>query len=210
MKPQASWNYQIGSSYQTGPLTVSADAYYIYFGNLLKHESINGNTIFTNGGGAIYQGIEAEATYIVGWVASVFANASLNSAKFTSSGTNPGSNVSDSPKDTASLGVLYDKNAIQASLLGRFIGTRYGDATDAGGVNNIGLDPYFTMDASLGYTFGGEGEIVPAPTTVRLQVVNLTDNTKIYSNNGTGADGVTPTFYTIPGRSFFASLSAKF
>lgn len=209
LAPQSTWNYQFGTSYQNGPISVSADAYYINWQNFVKHTSVNGQTIFTNGGGAHIQGLEAEATYVVGWGASIYANATVNSAKFTSNAGNAQSAISDSPKETAALGILYDHSGLTGSLLGKFVGSRYGDAADAGGTNNIGLDPYFTMDMALGYTFGDEGGLIPV-TTANVQITNLTDSTKIYSVPGTAGDGSTPLFWTIPGRAVFASLSTKF
>ena len=123
LSPQQSWNYQLGSSWQTKALSLSADVYYIDFKNLIGFQTIAGNTVFSNQGGVTRKGIEAEATGYLGMGVSLYANGSLNSAKNKQTGLW----VQDAPDATATAGVIYNLQGWYASLLDKWVGKTYRD-----------------------------------------------------------------------------------
>ena len=197
--PETTWNYQAGTSFQRDNLLLSADVYYISFNNFIKLTHVGGNTIPVNLGGVTYKGVEGEATYMLGDGFSVYANGTLNSAK-----QNGGGWISFAPETTWTLGGVYSKDGIYASLLGKYIGARIGD----------GMDPFLTLDASLGYNLANLTDAVK-DTWIQVKINNITDVTKIIANPGTTiGDPNDPTtsenlYWTEPGRSVFVSLSVK-
>ena len=206
LSPQQSWNYQIGTSWQTQPLSLSADVYYINFSNLIGSTTTGGNVVYFNQGGVIYKGIEAEATAYLGMGLSAYANGSLNSAKDKGSDVqNPGQWIANAPKSTAALGIIYNHAEWYASLLDKYVGSRYGDVGQA-----IPLSAYSSLDGALGYTVGDNGPSWFRKASLKLAFNNLVDSHKIYALAGYTAAAGTPLYWTIPGRSVFATVSVPF
>ena len=200
VSPQQSWNYQLGTSWQTRALSLSADVYYIDFGNLIGSQTIGGNTVFFNQGGVTYKGVEAEATGYLGMGFSVYANGSINSAK----NKQTGQWVPDAPDATFTAGAIYNLQGWYASLLDKWVGKSYGDT---GQTQPIGS--FSTLDGAIGYTVPAGAAWLPK-ANVRLSFNNLLDSRKIIALAGyTAADG-TPLYWTMPERSVFVTLSVPF
>ncbi len=162
---------------------------------------MGGNTTYFNQGGVIYKGLEAEATYYIGEGFSVYANGSVNSAKDKQTGLW----VQDAPSATAAAGFIYNQDGWYGSVLDKWVGSRYGNSGQT-----AGLSPYNTLDLAVGYTttetlFGW----LP-PSSIKVELNNVTDNTKIYGLAGATVANGTPLYWTIPGRSVFASYSVTF
>ena len=201
--PQESWNYQIGTSYQTKRLSLSADVYYIDFSNQVGNTP-GANSVAYNLGGVRYSGLESEGTVYVGDGFSLYGNGSLNNARHKQKGSGANNHVPNAPVATAAAGVIYNKSNWTGSLIEKWVGSRYGD--DNG---TQGLDPYATLDMSVGYTFA-DGPTWAKKATVKLDLNNLYDSTKIYALAGYTVGAGTPLYWTIPGRSVFASVSLPF
>ncbi len=198
--PEATTNEQIGTAWNTDGLTLSLDAYHIDFSNKIESRKIGTQTLFYNAGGAIYKGIEGEATVAVGGGFSLYGNASLNSAREKASGQW----LPNAPDRTAALGVLFDRGPWSASLLDKYVGVRYGDS---GQTQRLG--GYATTDLAASYVFEHPLHAV-RDATVSVKVGNLANNKHINALAGyTGQDG-TPLYWTIPERSFELDLSAHF
>lgn len=216
IKPEETWNYQAGSAFKRGRWVLGADAYYIDFSNFISSITIGGQTNYINGGGAIYSGAELEAQYVLDHGFSLYGNATYNSAKYK------GASVwlAETPESTAAFGVLYDnRRGPYASLIGKYIGSRYGLDVPLNGssahANQFGLDGYVTADLAFGWRFNN---LVPGLRnfTASVKVSNLFDNTTINDYAGQQAASSTafplgqPLFWTMPGRSAFVNLSASF
>lgn len=199
--PDRTWNYQIGTQIQLDNLAASADAYYIDHNNFIHCVAVGANLKCTNLGGVTYEGLEGDVTYKIGYGVSLYANGSLNSAK--QKGT--GAWLPNAPQSTFAVGGIYDNYGFYGSIIGKFVGPRIGD----------GLPPVFTADAALGYDLSELTGL--RNTSVRLEINNITDETKIINIAGAtvgnpaigNADSV-PLFWTQPGRSFFATLTTTF
>jgi len=201
LSPQQSWNYQLGTSWQTKAVSLSADVYYIDFKNLIGSETIDNNTIFFNQGGVTYKGFEAEATVYMGMGFSLYANGSVNSAKNKQTGLW----AQDAPDGTATFGAIYNLQGWYGSLLDKWVGKSYGDSAQA-----VPIGEFSTLDGALGYT-------VPANSgwfsraSLKLAFNNLLDSHKIIGLAGNTNDAAgTPLYWTLPGRSVFANLSVPF
>jgi iron complex outermembrane recepter protein len=207
VKPQGTTNIQAGTTWVGQGLTVSADVYQINFSNEIASHTINNQKEFYNLGAVKYKGAELEGTYVVGFGVSVYGNASYISARQNADQTW----VPNTPNRTAALGLLYNQGPMQASVIEKYVGVRYGDSG-----NYYRLGGYGTADAAVNYDFGPFGSALKnLKAGVTLQ--NLTDRKSIYFLNGYssststafGANGV-PLLFTLPGRSVQVNLSASF
>jgi iron complex outermembrane recepter protein len=199
LQPEATTNIQLGTTWVGSGLTISADVYQINFSNLLQKSSLGANSFYYNLGGVKYKGAEAEATYIVGAGFSLYGNASSNSAHLTADNTW----VPETPSRTAALGVLYNQNVWQASLIDKYVGTRFGDSGNA-----YRLSAYSTADAAINYVVGPLGSALKNGK-IGVTVQNIADHRSIYFQNGY-SNANNPLFFTLPGRSFQVNLSASF
>jgi iron complex outermembrane receptor protein len=203
LKPEATTNVQVGTTWVTQAFNISLDAYTINFSNEIEPftQIFNGEAVkqFQNLGAVKYKGIEAEGTYVIGFGLSVYANATVNSARQQSDQTW----VPETPNRTAALGFIYNQGPIQASIIDKYVGVRFGDVEDA-----YRLGGYATTDAAVNYLFlNSWGAFKHAKIGVTMQ--NLTDHRSIYFLNGYSAANA-PMFFTVPGRSAQLNLSASF
>ena len=198
--PQKSWNYQLGTAIQLSDLTASADVYDIDFSNFIGSHVVGGQTVYFNQGGVTYKGIEAELTYAIGSGFSLYANGSLNSAKDHQTHQW----IANAPETTGALGAIYNQDGLYASLMGKWVGSRFGDVGQT-----QGLSPFFTLDASVAYDLSHFADVLNA-TSVKVQVNNLTDVTKIINLAGYTVQDGTPLYWTQPARSVFFSISKSF
>jgi iron complex outermembrane receptor protein len=197
MKPEQSWNYQVGSSYQSHRIAVSGDAYYINFMNFIDHYNSGPNKIYYNAGSMSFKGLEADVTYYLGYGLSAYANGGYNLAQVRSTG----STRANTPKETASIGLIYNKNGIYGSIINKYVGARWASADE-----QDGLDPYNETDLALGYTVP-KSVTTFAPIKAKLKLNNLFNYTgavQLVGATGNGQNG----YWFNPGRSVFFSLSA--
>jgi len=192
--PQQTNNYQIGTSYQTRGISLSGDLYYIDFANMVASRNIGVNTIYFNQGAVDYYGIEAEGTVALGRGVSLYANGSGNVARNRATGQP----IANAPEATWALGALYNSDQFSASLINKWVGSRYGDV----GLKQ-GLAPFNQLDAALSYTLQRPG--LP-PANLKLQVNNITDSRKIIQFDLHAGSRQTPIYYMQPGRSAFVQL----
>ena len=206
LSPQSTWNYQVGTAYQTNRFTLAADAYYIDFQNRIGSRALSaGDSAFFNSGGANYRGLEFEGTMNLAYGASAYANYTLNSADLT----NHGGPLSVTPRYTAAAGVLYqrsgvfrDNDLVHGSIIGKFIGPQYLQDSPAA----YPIRHYAFADLAAGY-------VLPIwnarKLDFRVNVDNISNDRSLIGLAGVAGDGATPLFWTDPGRSVFVSVSAS-
>lgn len=198
--PEQTDNYQIGTTYKTNRLTVSADLYYINFRNAVTSRTVGDNTVFTNAGGAVYKGFESEATFSVGEGFSLYANLTFNSAKQKSTGDW----MPNAPQQTAAAGVLYERGPLTGSLITKFVGHQFGDTGDTQPIGGFTVTNF-----SAAYTIRNLAPWLH-DTRIGFQIENLFNRTSIDTLAGYTAADNTPLYWTIPGRTFIGTLSTDF
>jgi iron complex outermembrane receptor protein len=234
LNPELTWNYQIGTVIHGPHWSFSADAYYIDFSNFLSPQTtiVDGTaeSSFVNAGGAIYKGLEFEGQYVLARGLSLYGNATLNSAKYKDTGAT----LAEAPKWTAATGVLYeDKHGPFGSLIGKWVGPRYGNdngnvAMDAGFLNgNVAIaagtidDPtsYIGTTFSADLAFGWHLDRAYGPLhqlTASIKVGNLFNSHALTDYAGTqsavqpGQKAAYNLYLRQPGRSVFLNLEAHF
>jgi iron complex outermembrane receptor protein len=215
INPEQTWNYQIGTSWQSQRLTLGLDAYYIDFSNYTASSQIatpTGNaTTYVNSGGAIYDGIEAEATYHVGSGFSLYGNFSINNAKYK----NTNVLVAQTPSWVSAAGVIFnDSKGWYSSLMSKYYGPQYGidNTVDANNNpvfgNQYWIGSFYTADFATSYTvkkpFTGAKEM-----TTSLKISNLFNNKAIDGFSGTQSVSGLPLYWTDPARCISLTISAK-
>jgi iron complex outermembrane receptor protein len=198
--PEQTDNYQIGTTYKTDRLTVSADLYYINFRNAVTSRTVGNNVIFTNAGGEVYKGFETEGTFSLGYGVSLYGNLTFNSAKQKSTGDW----MPNAPQQTAAAGVLYERGPLAGSLFMKFVGHQFGDTGDTQPIGGFAVTNF-----SAAYTFKN---LAPWLHNTRLgfQIDNLFNRTSIDALAGYTAADSTPLYWTIPGRAFIGTFSTDF
>ncbi|HKT53434.1 MAG TPA: TonB-dependent receptor [Caulobacteraceae bacterium] len=182
LKPSTTVNYQAGTVYTHGDITIDADVYDIQAQNLEVPCVIPGTppqSGFCNAGGVRYDGVEGEGAYTFPFGLTLFANGSIN---------NNDSHLANAPKWTDAVGAIYAHGPWQGSLtfkqVGQFISS-----------DGPRFPGYNTVDASASYDFGR--------FAVKVQAFNLADTR--------ATTGLSSGFYTFEaGRQVELTLIAKF
>ncbi len=201
LAPSKTMNYQIGSVFKSRKLTASADVYYITDSNVQNlGATAAGLPTLSQVGAVHYQGIEGEATYNLGSGFNAYGNYSFNG--YTSAASSP---IYNAPSNTAALGMLYQHNRANASLLAKEIGPRWG-GTDITG-NNTHYGSYTTANFAAGYLLGDLGWAKTAK--IEFQLDDIFNRTDIISFAGNTSGG-NALFWTLPGRTVSVNLSAGF
>ncbi|MDE2081209.1 MAG: TonB-dependent receptor [Burkholderiales bacterium] len=205
--PESTTNYQVGTTWKSQALTLSADLYAIDFSNQVAARTVAGVKQFYNLGGTRYRGAEIEAAYYLGAGFSAYANAAYNQARQTDLGLQ----LAGVPKTTAALGLVYNDGPWYAAAVTKIVGARYGDiSTDASGqpVGIYDFSRYSVTNLSANYTLPG-GALLPAGSKIGVQVNNLFDKKDLYALAAYTANNV-PLFFTIPGRGVMLNFSLRF
>lgn len=200
VQPQTTWNYQLGTAYQSKAFTLAGDVYYINFNNMIASQTVGGVTSYFNSGDAIYQGVELEGTVHVGNGFSLFANGSLNSAKIVTTGQW----VAQAPNATAAAGLIYEEGSWYASFTDKWVGQRFGDVGE-----KQPLSPFNQLDMAVTYKVKNPLPNLAA-VTAKFGIDNLLNSHAIVDFAGYSGGSSTPLFYTQVGRNIYSSLSVQF
>ena len=201
LSPQTTVNYQVGAAYKSDRFALAGDLYYIDFNNRIATQSVAGINVYTNGGGAIYKGVEVEGTAKLRQNLFLYANGSLNDADYTARHVA----LADSPRSTGAIGPLFQNEDTFGSVLAKYIGPQWGLDVN----NNVLQDQFFlkgyaTVDLAAGHSFA---ILNRRRIDARVNVSNLFDNHSLINVTSTNAQGLA-LYYTDPGRSIFFTVSA--
>jgi iron complex outermembrane recepter protein len=206
--PQKSTNYQLGIVGESTALTWDVDLYKIDFTNKYVSNGLGGTAAaYVNVGGAVYKGIEGQATWLVGNGFALYANGSRNKA----TANDTGKTISGSPDMTAALGLLYNDGPWAGSLIGKRTGAVYQadfDAKAPAAYDAYRTGAYTNTDLSIAYRFANPGMRLRT-LKLQLNVFNLFDKQDVTSiSPGKTVVGDQYTFQAP--RSFQVSLRADF
>lgn len=199
LEPSQSTNYQMGTTWNSEKLTLSADIYYIDFSNQNTPTPCGIYTCYNNTGGVKYSGIEGEGTYAVGGGVSLYGNYAINNYSVSTAGTV----LQNIPKGTAALGVIYNHGPAYASLMAKEVGQYY-SGVDVN-KNAIPFSSYTTVNFASSYVLD-KSSFLGRNARVGFQVDNLMNKNQIYASFSNDANG-NPMFYAMPTRTVMVSLS---
>ena len=217
VEPERSTNYQAGFVYHGQRLSVDADVYSIDFKNKFASfvSSTPGvGTVFTNIGGALYQGAEGQITYAFADGIAIFGNASANRAIAKDSRKQ----VANAPVMTAAAGIIVKRGPLRFSLIDKLTGAQYETNADLTGdptfarYNAYRIRPYNTAILAASYEVG--------PFRVGVEVTDLFDAKR---TTNIGPSSKTPLaaigqplttnldqYYYQPGRAITGDVTFKF
>jgi iron complex outermembrane receptor protein len=207
VEPERSSNYQFGIVYHGDRLSVDADVYSIDFKN--KFSSFTSptpgvGTVFTNIGGALYQGVEGQVTYAITDHIAVFANGSLNRAISKTTRRQ----VANAPKGTAAGGIIVKQGPVRFSLIDKYTGVQW--AVD-GEDNNYRIRGYNTAILAASYELGPVRlgfEVTDLFNSRR--VTNITPGKTATSDIGKVVATNLDQYYYQPGRAVSADVTFTF
>lgn len=213
--PQQTVNYQVGTVYKKNRLNADFDFYWIDYRNF-PHSSLDLTTGQTNvvmAKGAYFSGWETEATFYLGAGVSLYANGSINNAKFKKSKLD----VNLVPKNTGALGVQYDHSGFFASLMAKYTGAQKIFFSRAPLIFNPddrnSVTAQYTSggnamtNLSLGYAKKFSGSFIKS-VKFKLEVNNILDR-KVQVIDNVNAAG-TLLYSVLPNRNYFFSISGEF
>ncbi|HVY33516.1 MAG TPA: TonB-dependent receptor [Caulobacteraceae bacterium] len=191
--PQESTNYQFGMVYSAGKLSVDADVYYIDFKHKIQSQTIsdptsplNGQTISTNNGNAVFSGFEVQGTYVLPYGFSAFANYGRINAVAKDDKVLPlnnGQQIPGAPRWTAAAGLRSEWHDVGVPA-GRLVLNVTGKWTGPYTVNpaTATLGPGGTIDGYADFNFSGTYSW--KNYSLQGQVLNLANSTGITGVSG--------------------------
>jgi len=179
-EPQLSTNYQLGVVGKNSDFTWDVDFYRTEFKNKYVSNGLGGTAAaYVNIGGATYQGVEAQATYMVSDGLALYANGSVN--RTTANDT--GKQISNAPSMTAALGAIYNRGPWGGSLIFKRTGAVYQQDFDAAKPANFDYyrtRAYDNLDFGASYTFTGLGAFFKA-LKLQANIFNLLNQQHVTS-----------------------------
>jgi len=201
--PTASTNYQAGVNWSNSVLNGGAAIYRITTTNLASGVACPAGVTgacYNVTPGATFSGLELEGSTKVGHGLSLYGNYAVNN--YT---TSDASVLQNTPKNNAALGIFYHQGNWTASLLDKFVSSRFSN-TDASG-NNIRLSGYSLANANLDYKF--DGGLMPKNAKVSFKINNLFNKQGDLASINSDSSG-DPLYFVIPTRSYQVGFSLPF
>jgi iron complex outermembrane receptor protein len=197
LSPEKSRSWEVGGEHSFPTDTRIKGTYFnTQVSNLIySYTGTDGNTYKTNAGGSHIHGIEAEIHQPVFGKVEVFANETLQSSLITENAAVPtsvGHMNTYTPKLMQNIGIAGDYQEYFGSFVVQHVSKTYATANSADYVTGVmgAADPYTIANAKIGWRFSEN-------LTASLAVSNIFDET-YYE------------YYRMPGRTYFATLSAHF
>jgi iron complex outermembrane receptor protein len=211
VKAEKLHDFEAGLERQFGPVSFTANLYYMYYVNqLVLNGELNnvGAFIRTNSGKSFRSGIELGALAKLSKQWELTGNVSFSNNRNLDFKVENESGVQDlgntqisfSPDVIASLGIRFnpDKN-FQFALTNQYVGKQYLDNSED---QNLQLKDYFLTDFNTQYQF----KIKNNDIALKLLVNNIFN--KKYVNNGAVYDG-SPYYFSQAGTNFMFGISWK-
>jgi len=215
VKPQESMNYQVGTVYKKDRLNADFDFYQIDYKNYphLVADPVTGlATEYAIAKGANLNGVETQVTYFLGAGTSLYANGSINNAKYKTSKLK----LDMAPSSTAAIGIMYDKNGFFSSLIGKYTGDQriyYSSLTtgfnpdNAASVTSVGKSGgYCIADFAIGYGRKLSTKFIKN-IKFKFEVNNVLDRKVQVVDSFVGN---VVAYDPLPTRNYFFSASAEF
>ncbi len=197
LKPEKTTSWEIGVQHRfpTGT-TIRATYYENYLKDLIYRSDVSPTlSVMRNAGKAEVKGIELEIRQRVLTGLTAFANFTYNDAKITKNTAIPeteGKRMTYTPQKMFNIGLEGEKGPWSGSVIGSYVGDVYLNDKNLDTVNNVygSYDPYFVLDAKLGYQ-------IKKWLSASFAVNNILDR-KYYQ------------YYIMPGRKMYGEIKLQF
>ncbi|PZP22739.1 TonB-dependent receptor family protein [Pseudomonas kuykendallii] len=226
LKPELSWNNELGWRYATDDMSLSATLFYLKFKNrqVSSRDEVTGDYEMLNVGEVENRGVEFEFSGLLPHDFNYYASYTYTEAEQQDDTLyygvyvpTKGKQVAGVPKNMFNLSLGYDDGRFYGNVVGKYVDNQYGDLT-----NDQSIPHYTVVDLNVGYRLPVNKEYVKS-ATVRLSVNNLfnreylsgvrtvTFNSVRYNGEGSAFAGAQTPYYTIGEEQTVAvSLEASF
>lgn len=233
--PSYAKSYQGGTVVKLKRMTLSADAFYVRFGNAYTaNPDPNGLTEFQSSGDTATKGFEADTNIAVVRGLNIYLNGTAGVARYISPTIAQGSLhlinpnyqllVANTPANTETWGLTYQRYGFDLGFFTKRIGPMWNDNkgsvlenfTDAPPTTKtvsitknqvIPIDPFSVANLYLNYTVKSQSRF--NNTKLRLSVNNLLDARNITSVTGSSGTGVAAGVFTPTGGDTLGLLAGR-
>jgi len=211
LKPEMSWNQELGWRYATDKMALSATLFYLQFKNRqVSSRNESGDYEMLNVGEVENRGIELEWSGLLPYNFNYYTSYTYTEAEQQNDTLyygvyipTKGKQVAGVPKNMFNLSLGYDDGRFYSSIVGKYVDKQYGDLT-----NDESIPSYAIADFNMGYRLPVNKNYLKS-AAVRLTVSNLFDreylngvrtvvfNATRYNGAGTSYAGAQTPYYTI-------------
>lgn len=204
LQPMTTTNYQVGTVWHGGRLSIDADAYVINVNNKLGNCT---GTIATgcdssltiNIGQVRYKGVEGQLSMELAKGLNVIANASYNYARSVTTGQQ----IAKAPFATAALGLFYRHDGTRVSFSQKFTGSQFASEYSGSGPRNYRIESYGVGEFAISQEIGERFRIGATVSNVfNSRAITAIATGKTY--------GVDDQFSFLAPRSFMVDARVKF
>lgn len=211
-QPQTSKAIQVGVIRSGQTYAFAIDAYRISFDNYIAATTVDNDTVYTNAGGVLYRGLEAEGSVaLLPWLRA-FGNYSLLRATFQDSGMTSaqqqsGDTIPLAPRYTGLTGLAVETGPWSASLYAKFVGSQYQGKNGSSDGEAFRVPAYSYTNAALWYSL--EPSTLAHSVRLGVGVDNLWDSHSITDTAGPSKAGP-QLINVLPVRSYRFMVTADF
>ncbi len=212
LKPELSWNQELGWRYATDDMALSATLFYLKFKNrqVSSRDEVTGDYLMLNVGEVENRGVELEFSGLLPHNFNYYASYTYTEAEQQNDTLyygvyvpTKGKQIAGVPKNMFNLSLGYDDGRFYGNVIGKFVDNQFGDLT-----NDQSIPHYTTVDMNVGYRLPVNKKFVK-DATVRLSLNNVFNReylsgvqTTVFNStryNGTGSSyaGAQTPYYTI-------------
>ncbi|ALI00421.1 ferrichrome porin FhuA [Pseudomonas sp. FW306-02-F02-AA] len=220
LKPELSWNQELGWRYSEEAMALSASLFYITFKDRqLSTTDLNGDFVVANVGEVTNKGLELEWSGLLphnfNYYASYTYTRSEQQDDFKNKGVllpTSGKQLTNVPQNMLNLSLGYDDNRFYGNVAGKYVGSYYGDLT-----NDEKIAGRTVVDLNAGVYLPVDKKVFKK-ATLRFSMLNVFDkeylaSVRTVSFNSQPTNGLAPStaYYNVgEERTAVVSLEAAF
>ncbi|AXO60181.1 TonB-dependent receptor [Pseudomonas sp. phDV1] len=212
LKPELSWNQELGWRYATDSMALSATLFYLQFKDrqVSSRDEVSGDYEMLNVGKVENKGVEFEFSGLLPHDFNYYASYTYTEAEQQDDTLyygvyvpTKGKQVAGVPKNMFNLSLGYDNGRFYGNVIGKYVDSQYGDLT-----NDQSIPHYTIVDMNLGYRLPVNKKYVQ-DAAVRLSMNNVFNreylsgvrtvvfNSVRYNGTGSAYAGAQTPYYTI-------------
>ena len=178
LKPELSWNQELGWRFATEDVALSATLFYLQFKDrqISSYNVAEGDYEMLNVGTVVNKGIELELSGLLPHDFNYYASYTYTKAEQQDTllyrgidMPTQGKDVAGVPRNMFNASLGWDNGRYYSNIVGKYVGKQYGDMT-----NDQSIDDYTIADLNLGVHLPVNKNLMKS-ATIRLSVTNLFD-----------------------------------
>ncbi|AZC22703.1 TonB-dependent receptor family protein [Pseudomonas sessilinigenes] len=220
LKPELSWNQELGWRYSEDNMALSATLFYITFKDRqISTTDLNGDYVVANVGEVKNRGLELEWSGLLPHNFNYYASYTYTKSEQMDDLTNKnvllptsGKQLVNVPENMFNLSLGYDDSRYYGNVVGKYVGAFYGDLT-----NDEKISGRTVFDLNAGIHLPVDKKVLKS-ATLRFSMLNVFDkeylaSTRTVSFNSVKTNGLAPStaYYNVgEERTAMVSLEAAF